>query len=206
MAPAPWTWDFAWGEAVVVILVAGAYALAARRYPPTAARIAAFAAAAVLVLALFVTPLGTLAPHYLLSAHLLQNVVLAEWAPALAVLGLSPALGGGSGRVGPVRLLTRPFVALPLWVLSYARLAHPGPYEAALRTRRCFGSSTSRTSWPAACSGGRCSSRGHMALPNGAKAAISSRRFCSQPGRPPARPASESDLRLLRVELHASGG
>lgn len=133
MAPAPWTWDFAWGEAVVVALVAGAYAVAARRYLPSAARIAAFAAAAVLVLALFVTPLATLALHYLLSAHLLQNVALAEWAPALAVLGLSPGMALALGRRRALRLLTRPLVALPLWLAVYGVWHVPAVYDAALR-------------------------------------------------------------------------
>ena len=37
----------------------------------------------------FWSPIHHLGLHYLLTAHLLQNVILAEWAPLLAVLGAS---------------------------------------------------------------------------------------------------------------------
>src|SRR6478672_5649235 len=46
----------------------------------------------VLVFAAFVTELEPLANHTFLWAHLLQNVVLAEWAPALLVLAVPPRL------------------------------------------------------------------------------------------------------------------
>ena len=48
----------------------------------------ASSAAAPLLVAALVTPLDTLAREYLVWAHLLQNVVLAEWAPLLLVLGV----------------------------------------------------------------------------------------------------------------------
>ncbi len=130
--PSATSWDPAWDEVAVVCLLSVAYAIASIRLGTTRWRAISFGAAMVLALAVLVTPLGTLATHYLLSAHLLQNVVLAEWAPALAVLGLSPALASRLGAIAPVRLLTRPFVALPLWVLTYALWHVPGPYEAAL--------------------------------------------------------------------------
>jgi putative membrane protein len=130
--PSATSWDPAWDEVAAVCLLSVAYAIASIRLGTTRWRTISFGAAMVLALAVLVTPLGTLATHYLLSAHLLQNVVLAEWAPALAVLGLSPALASRLGAFAPVRLLTRPFVALPLWVLTYAVWHVPGPYEAAL--------------------------------------------------------------------------
>ena len=79
-----------------------------------------------LILAVFVTPLHPIALHYLLSIHLLQNVVLAEWAPALCVIGLPAAIPGP-------RLLTHPFVALPLWAGTYFVWHVPAVYDAALR-------------------------------------------------------------------------
>ena len=54
------------------------------------------AAMMVLLLAVTITPLETIAMNYLLVVHLLQNVVLAEWAPALLVLGLPPVLAARS--------------------------------------------------------------------------------------------------------------
>jgi cytochrome c oxidase assembly factor CtaG len=84
------------------------------------------------VLAVTVSPLGTLALTYHLWAHLVQNVALAEWAPALAVAGLPPALAAELSRFRPVRLLTRPLVGLPLWLAAYGLWHIPALYDAAL--------------------------------------------------------------------------
>jgi len=129
--PYAWALDF---EAIVLVPgLALAYALAVRRFPAQPWRIACFAAGLLLILAAFVSPLHTLSLHYLLSAHLLQNVVLAEWAPALCVLGLPPALAAAAGRASTVRFLTHPFVALPLWLGTYFAWHVPAAYDAALR-------------------------------------------------------------------------
>ena len=133
MDPSPWSWNPAWDELAVVAAMSLAYAAAVRRYGASPARIAAFAGGQLLVLAVSVTPLATLALYYLLSAHLLQNVVLAEWAPALAVLGLSAPMAARVADIGIARALTRPTVALPLWVVSYALWHVPALYDAALR-------------------------------------------------------------------------
>jgi cytochrome c oxidase assembly factor CtaG len=133
MAPSPSSWDLAWPEIGVVIVVALAYALATRRHAPSTVRIAAFAGAGLLVVATFVTPIGTLARDYLLSAHLFQNVALAEWAPALGVLGLSMGMVRALAARPVVRALTRPRVALPLWLATYGIWHVPAVYDAALR-------------------------------------------------------------------------
>jgi cytochrome c oxidase assembly factor CtaG len=67
-----------------------------------------------------------------LSVHLLQNVVLAEWAPALVVLGVPVWLADRVGRLGAMHLLTRPTIALPLWLLTYYVWHLPAAYDAAL--------------------------------------------------------------------------
>jgi cytochrome c oxidase assembly factor CtaG len=129
--PHAWTLDF---EAVVFVpALALAYILAARRYRAERWRIACFAAALVLILAVFVTPLHVLALRYLLSVHLLQNVVLAEWAPALFVLALPPGFAAAAGRLRMARVLTHPLVALPLWLSTYFAWHVPAAYDAALR-------------------------------------------------------------------------
>jgi len=88
--PYAWSWN---AEALVAIpAISLAYLLALRRYPANAWRTFCFASAVVLLLAVTITPLETIALEYLLSIHLLQNVVLAEWAPALVVLAIPPAL------------------------------------------------------------------------------------------------------------------
>jgi putative membrane protein len=132
--PSASSWQLPWEELAVVALLAGAYAGAQRRHAASPARVAAFAAALVLIVAVSVTPVATLAFHYLLSAHLLQNVVLAEWAPGLAVGGLSGGMAAALARSAAVRALTHPLVALPLWVATYDVWHVPALYEAALRS------------------------------------------------------------------------
>ena len=130
MDPYRWAWDV---EALVLVPVSCVvYALVLRRFPAPRWRVAAFVASQVLLLAVFLTPVETLALHYLLSAHLFQNVVLAEWAPALLVLGLPAALADRLADVRPVRVLTHPAVALPLWLATYFIWHVPVAYDAAL--------------------------------------------------------------------------
>lgn len=132
MAPSPWSWPAAWVELTAAVALAAAYALAARRYRPARWRVACFAGGLTLLLAVLVTPLATLALHYVLWAHLVQNVALAEWIPLLLVLSAPPALAASLARFRAVRLLTRPFVALPLWLVSYLAWHIPAAYDAAL--------------------------------------------------------------------------
>ncbi len=108
-----------------------AYALAIRGHHTPRWRNAAFATGCVLLLVTAVTPLEALTYH-LLSAHLLQNVILAEWAPALLVLGIPPAVAGHVGEFGVVRALTRPPAALGLWLVTYFAWHLPPAYDAAL--------------------------------------------------------------------------
>ena len=131
MRPDPFSWTFDPAVLLALVALVAAYALAARRFPTSRARVGAFAGALVLLLGTAVTPLHALTFH-LLSAHLLQNVVLAEWAPALLVLALSPALAARMGRLPIVHGLTRPLVALPLWVATYVLWHVPAVYDAAL--------------------------------------------------------------------------
>ena len=80
----------------------------------------------VLLLAVTITPIETISLHFLLSVHLLQNVVLAEWAPLLAVLAIPPALAARAPRVPPL-------LALALWLVNYGVWHLPWIYDAALR-------------------------------------------------------------------------
>ena len=132
MAPEPWSWPAAWVELAAVAVLVAAYVLAARRHRPSRRRIVCFAAAVVLLLAVVGTPLATLAFHYLLSAHLVQNVALAEWIPLLLVAAVPPGLAPVLVRPRPLRLLTNPGVALPLWLVTYAAWHVPTAYDAAL--------------------------------------------------------------------------
>jgi putative membrane protein len=127
--PYAWSWN---PEALVVPLLTAAYLVAIHRFPAPGWRVACFLGAMALLVAVAVTPVHTLAMHYLLTVHLLQNVVLAEWAPLLVVLGLPPALAAALTRPRVIRALTHPAVALPLWLGNYMLWHLPWIYDAAL--------------------------------------------------------------------------
>jgi cytochrome c oxidase assembly factor CtaG len=129
VAPGDWSWN---AEALLPLALAGLY-LAATRGERTTGRAVAFITGCVLLVVALVTPLDTLAREYLVWAHLVQNVGLAEWAPLLLVLGTPPALAERLTRPAIVRVLTSPFVALPLWAATYALWHVPALYDAALR-------------------------------------------------------------------------
>jgi cytochrome c oxidase assembly factor CtaG len=122
--PYEWSWN---PEALIVVpaLTIG-YVWALRRFPAPRWRIACFLGSMLLLLAVTITPVETIAMNYLLSLHLVQNVVLAEWAPLLFVLGIPPALAARAPHVPPL-------VALALWVVNYGVWHLPPIYDAALR-------------------------------------------------------------------------
>ena len=95
-----------------------------------------FGAGVAIVFFTRVTPLATISNHYLLSAHLIQNIAIAEWAPALLVLGIPPALGAFLARVPGARLVTYPPVALAIWLGTYIVWHLPWVYDAALEHPR----------------------------------------------------------------------
>src|SRR5438876_3025291 len=116
-------------EAVgVVPAIAIGYSLVARAERPGRLRIWAAVAALVLILLTFTTELQPLALHTFLWAHLLQNVVLAEWAPGLLVVAIPPALGR---RAAGARIF-KPLVSLPLWLVTYFVWHLPWIYDFAL--------------------------------------------------------------------------
>jgi cytochrome c oxidase assembly factor CtaG len=113
---------------VGVPLLALVYAAIARRHHPSKARLLSAVIALSLIAAAFTTPLQTYALHTFLWAHLLQNVVLAEWAPGLLVLAVPPLLGRRFARA----FVFRPLVALPVWLVTYMVWHLPWIYDAAL--------------------------------------------------------------------------
>ncbi len=106
-----------------------AIALAVLATRPRGFRLAALAVALALVFFAFATRLQPLAIHTFLWAHLLQNVVLAEWAPALLVLAVPLAAARQADRFP----LFRPLVALPVWLGTYFAWHLPWVYDFALR-------------------------------------------------------------------------
>lgn len=126
MAPDPYAWSWNPEALVLVPALTVGYFVALRRHPAPAWQRACFLAGMALVLAVTITPVETISLHYLLTVHLFQNVVLAEWAPALAVLGIPAALAATLPRVPAIP-------ALLLWVVNYMMWHLPWIYDAALR-------------------------------------------------------------------------
>ena len=130
MDPYRWSWN---PEALLLVpLMTVGYVVALRRFPASRWRVVCFLAAMALILLVTITPLETIAMNYLLVVHLLQNVVLAEWAPLLVVLGLPPAFAAVLARPGIVRTLVHPAVALPVWLANYMLWHLPWLYDTAL--------------------------------------------------------------------------
>ena len=123
----PYSWALHWDTLVALAALAAAYYWLERRWPVDVRRRLAFDLALILLLVVYVTPLHTIALHYLLSIHFLQNVVTAEWAPGLVVFAVSPVLGREVAR------FIHPLLALPIWLATYFFWHVPAIYDAALR-------------------------------------------------------------------------
>src|ERR1700758_3122982 len=112
-------------EAVALTpLLALLYVLVVRGKSPSSPQLAAASAALFLIFLSFFTELQQLATHTFLWAHLLQNVVLAEWAPALLVLAVPPSAAR--------RVRVPMALALPAWLVTYAVWHLPWIYDYAL--------------------------------------------------------------------------
>lgn len=104
-------------SAVALVL----YARAARAEPAPRGSVVLFVLGVALIAGALNSPLETLAADYLLLIHLLQNVMIADWAPPLLILGLTPAMRAGLARRGgrAFAWLTRPKIALPIWLVGW---------------------------------------------------------------------------------------
>jgi cytochrome c oxidase assembly factor CtaG len=136
VTPSPTSFTF---EPLYLGLAAAAvagYAWAGRRDRPSAWRMVSFGSGAFLIAASLNSPLETIAAHYLLLMHLAQNALIADLAPPLLILGLTPAMVAGITLYGgrPLSAITRPQVALPVWLIAWYG-SHAAPfYDWALRT------------------------------------------------------------------------
>ncbi len=155
-AASPPGWS-SWSFNPIVILVLLAAAVIYRRMyrraearsstsPPGAGHWLAYAGGLVAVAVALLSPLDRIGDGWLLSAHMMQHVLLSDIAPALLVLGLrSPVLplglsrralmavapGGRSGRL--LARLTSPWLAIPLWALATWVWAIPSVFDFAAR-------------------------------------------------------------------------
>jgi cytochrome c oxidase assembly factor CtaG len=140
----PWQFqaDPEWAVALVVVAIDYAVvvrALDRRGIPTSTARRASFATGLLLIAVALFSPLEHIALTSLLSVHLLQNVILADWAPPLLLLGLSPAMVAAAERHRVVRAVTAPPVALAYWLAAWYFLHVPVVYGYALTHRWALG-------------------------------------------------------------------
>jgi len=137
---------------IVILVLLGAVVLYARMYrragkrsaarPPGAGHWLPYAGGLLILAVALISPLDSIGDRWLLSAHMMQHVLLSDIAPALLVLGLrSPVLplglsrralqavapGGRSGRV--LARLTSPWLAIPLWALATWVWAIPSVFD-----------------------------------------------------------------------------
>ena len=117
---------------VLAVAAAAAYVWAARTDRPPPWRAAVFGIGLFLVAASLNSPLETIASKRLLLVHLLQNALVADIAPPLVLLGLTPAMRTWLDRHGACRLRAR--YALPAWLAAWYGTHIAGFYDFALRT------------------------------------------------------------------------
>ncbi|HVI18612.1 MAG TPA: cytochrome c oxidase assembly protein, partial [Gaiellales bacterium] len=134
-APDPASFTFEPLFAIAGAAAAVLYARAARGRHPPAWRVLVFGLGLLLVVVPLNSPLETLAEHYLLLAHLLQNAIIADWAPPLLILGLAPGMRARIERRGgrPMASLTTLPIALAIWLTGWYGVHLAGTYQALLR-------------------------------------------------------------------------
>ena len=132
LASSPYAWQADVDTTVVIPALALLYLFAVGRLGAPRWRIVCFGVSLALLAVAFWTPLHHLGLHYLLTAPLLQNVILAEWAPLFAVLAVSRPIADALARARVWRALVHPAVALPVWLANYYAWHAPPLYQAAL--------------------------------------------------------------------------
>jgi putative membrane protein len=108
------------------------YAWTVRHGRPPAWRVSSFGAGLVLVAAPLNSPLETIAAHRLLLVHLLQNALIADIAPLLVLLGLTPAMRAWLDRHGARHVRAR--YALIAWIVAWYGTHIAGFYNWALNS------------------------------------------------------------------------
>jgi putative membrane protein len=116
----------------LAVAAAVAYVWAARADRPSPRRASVFALGLFLIAASLNSPLETIAAERLLLVHLLQNALIADIAPLLVLLGLTPSMRAWLSAHGGQRLRAR--YALPAWLLAWYGTHIAGFYTWALDT------------------------------------------------------------------------
>jgi putative membrane protein len=124
--------DFSFEPAflVLAVIAAAAYIWAARADRPPRWKALCFGVGLFLVAASLNSPLETIAAHRLLMVHLLQNALIADIAPLLVLLGLTPTMREALDRRGARHIRAR--YALPAWLIAWYGTHLAGFYNWAL--------------------------------------------------------------------------
>src|ERR1700722_17294876 len=120
----------------LVVLAVAAWFWVIRRSTesPGGSRRLALAAAVILLVAIWISPLATLAQHYLLAAHLIQVLILMGPVPALLLLALPRNAGIAPKSVPlPLRLAMHPIVAITAVNAGFIVWHLTPAYDAALQ-------------------------------------------------------------------------
>jgi cytochrome c oxidase assembly factor CtaG len=118
---------------IVLVVVARAWVIRRSVEPPSRARRLALGAAILLLVAIWFTPLATLAQHYLLAAHLLQVLILMGPVPAFLLLSLPRNAGIKPASVPlPLRLAVHPILAIIAVNVAFIAWHVTPAYDAAL--------------------------------------------------------------------------
>jgi cytochrome c oxidase assembly factor CtaG len=129
---------------VALVLVAIDYGLVCvvlrrRGAPVSRLRALAFAAGLLVIALALLSPIEHLALTSMLSFHLLQNVMLGDWAPPLLLIGLSaPMVRALASRRWAVRLVS-PRWAMSVWLATWYVTHIPAVYDYSLRNTAALG-------------------------------------------------------------------
>jgi putative copper resistance protein D len=134
----PWSFTFEPAFAVLAVAAGWLYVRAWRAAAPRPSRwrAASFAGGLALIVVALNSPLETIAVEHLVLFHLLQNVIVSDWAPPLLLLGLTPAMRAVvAARLGGwFAWITRPAIALAVWLVGWYAVHLAAVYDALLRT------------------------------------------------------------------------
>ncbi len=118
---------------MVLLVVSWVWFVRRSREPASRGRLLALGGAIVLLVGIWITPMATLAQHYLLAAHLLQVLVLMGPVPALLLLSLPRNAGIDPQSVPRVlRLAVHPAIAIVAVNAGFIAWHVTPAYDAAL--------------------------------------------------------------------------
>jgi putative membrane protein len=125
------SFTFEWFFLGAAVVAAGVYGRAARHDRPSPRQAVLYGVGLLLIAASLNSPLETIATKRLLLVHLLQNALIADVAPLLLLLGLTPRMRAWLNAHGAHRLRAR--YTLPAWLVAWYATHAANFYDYALR-------------------------------------------------------------------------